>query len=532
MIPHGNTLIEPLITVTDTTGRTRQDLTLPGVLHRLGRGEELEFAHLQPHQAHAWHAFLTQLGALAILRGGLDALQAPEASWRTALRALTEGADEPWCLVVDDLAKPALLQPPVPESDLGAFKHQSRFPDHIDVLVTNRNHDVKHGRMAAPRADHWFYALISMQTMSGFIGRGNYGIARMNSGYGARVCVALTPGASWAARFARDVGLWLEQRPRILSDGGQGYAQEGGHALLWTLPWDGSDSLPLQRCDPLMIEISRRMRLTSEDGVIAARWGASQKARVGAAHLNGNTGDLWVPVKKADEPAALTLSSHGFSYRLTHDLVGGVNYRPSPAQRPDAGDLSDQTFIAQGLVRGQGTTDGYRERWLPVPGRVAVFLATQGDRLGRMAAGRVAVVGDVARRALRPALCILLQGGPEDPNFKDARIAPWANRLDPRIDRIFFDALWADVDKEGRAREAAERRWKRRVIDEAAVILEQAVCEAPLPVARYYRAISKAEGMFWAGSRKHFPEAFPTRDADDDQPPSNRDTDEEDPTDD
>ena len=61
-------LTEPTFRVRFGDGRN-VELTLPGVLAALG-GEaspELEsFAALQPHQHHAWHAFLVQLAAITL----------------------------------------------------------------------------------------------------------------------------------------------------------------------------------------------------------------------------------------------------------------------------------------------------------------------------------------------------------------------------------------------------------------------------------------------------------------------------------
>ena len=182
-----NLLADDLITVSDATGGKEQ-VSLPMLLHRLGSGAPTEASFVQPHQAHAVHALMTQLGALCVFRAGLPSLDASPDQWRAALLELSGGAAEPWTLVVENLSLPAFLQPPVPEGDVSVLKHETSMPDEIDVLITTRNHDLKDGRAASPRPEHWLWALVSMQTMSGFIGRGNYGIARMNSGYGTR-CV-------------------------------------------------------------------------------------------------------------------------------------------------------------------------------------------------------------------------------------------------------------------------------------------------------------------------------------------------------
>ena len=83
------------------------------------------------------------------------------------------------------------MQAPVPSDEFfeETFNRKGNIintPDALDILPTAKNHDVKSSRVASPDFDEWIFALISLQTMAGFYGRGNYGIARMNSGHGSR----------------------------------------------------------------------------------------------------------------------------------------------------------------------------------------------------------------------------------------------------------------------------------------------------------------------------------------------------------
>ena len=231
---HKHSLIaHPLLTVRNEAGE-RLRTTLPDLLSHLGRGEELEPLALRPHQHHAWHAFLVQLGALVAHRTGDRSLdRAPEA-WRQALLDLAGDAGEAvWSLVVSDLALPAFLQPPVPEGSLAGFRNLVTEPDGLDVVNTAKNHDVKADRVTTPTPEHWLYALLTLQTMEGFFGRGNYGIARMNGGFASRPALAVAPGLHWAERFRRDVGVWLDARQELIE--GYGYRAAGGHALLLAL---------------------------------------------------------------------------------------------------------------------------------------------------------------------------------------------------------------------------------------------------------------------------------------------------------
>ena len=62
-----NILEDPIIRFSTSTGPTVH-ASLPAVVAALIRDEVDAFPALRPHQRHAWHAFLAQLGALAIRR--------------------------------------------------------------------------------------------------------------------------------------------------------------------------------------------------------------------------------------------------------------------------------------------------------------------------------------------------------------------------------------------------------------------------------------------------------------------------------
>jgi len=489
--------------------------SLPEVLSLLGGAEEIEFGALRPHQQHGWHAFLVQLAALAVHRRGDRRLDLSPEQWREALLYLTgEAAESAWTLVVDDLAQPAFMQPPVPEGKLAGFKNRIHRPDTLDVLVTAKNHDEKQERIDHARPEHWVFALITLQTMEGFLGRGNYGIARMNGGFASRPGVGLAPGLDRAARFRRDVHAWLDERPRLL-DAGFDYAEQAGHTLLWLLPWTGTkrESLSLSELDPLFIEVCRRVRLVTENGgEISARAANTQGPRVDAKHLTGNTGDLWTPVKQ--DGKALTVGSRGFDYRLVTALLLSSDYpeRGKPALRPRDDDGDSPALVAEVLTRGQGTTDGYHQRLVPVPPAIKRRLTRPAERasLAELAKERVERVAVAQRKVLHPTLCKLLQGGSEKLDFRDQRTDRWLSRLDDAVDGIFFDALWEDA-ADAVPTDEARRRWDRRLVDLAERQLRDAVDAAPVPLATKRRAEARAELMFYGLARNHLPLAF-TRD--------------------
>ena len=64
-----NLLSDPLIRVRLVDG-TSTMLSLPEVYEALAADGVAAFSALRPHQRHAWHAFLAQLGVIAVQRAG------------------------------------------------------------------------------------------------------------------------------------------------------------------------------------------------------------------------------------------------------------------------------------------------------------------------------------------------------------------------------------------------------------------------------------------------------------------------------
>lgn len=495
-------LSEALIPVRYRDGVTREH-TLPELLSALQESGIESFPTLRPHQTHPWHAFLVQLAAMAIHRARATTEPATPAEWTERLLLLSEGQREPWCLVVPDLSKPAFFQPPVPEGNLAKFNKWpggTPFPDEIDMLVTAKNHDVKQRRIRRPAPAHWIFALTTMQTSDGFLGRGNYGIVRMNGGFSSRPSIGFTPSLHPDDRFRRDLQVLLATRADAytLFD----YARNGGITLLWLLPWDGAKSVPLTECDPYVIEICRRVRLTMANNAILGHGAPSQGTRIDAPGLNGRTGDPWNAIRRGEPASSLTVGGGGFTYRLVNDLLTASTYAPGAALRIHETDAADLWFTAATLVRGKGKTEGFHERWLPVAGRVRRLLFTREGRelIGKLAEARIQEVSEVQHRALKPAILALLQGAPENLDMKDERAGRWLAHLDDEVDAVFFADLWDSIQKEQDPDEALED-WARTVFELAEKILDEAIDSLPIPDSRKYRAISVAQRIFY-GRRK------------------------------
>ena len=91
-----NILTEPLIRYRSLAGNL--EASLPGVYAALMADEVIAFPALRPHQRHAWHSFLVQLGAMAMHRAGLDTPPETAEEWAELIRGLTSDfpEDEPW----------------------------------------------------------------------------------------------------------------------------------------------------------------------------------------------------------------------------------------------------------------------------------------------------------------------------------------------------------------------------------------------------------------------------------------------------
>ncbi len=491
-----NLLENRLVSV--TTKSARVSLSLPQVLELLGRNEILSFETLQPHQTHAWHAFTVQLAAILLHANGESEPSQPAERWAAWMREATQGDDAPWCLV-SDVKKPAFLQPPVGEGSLAGWKGPRIAPDDLDILVTAKNHDVKMNRVICAAPEHWIYALLNLQTMQGFLGAGNYGIARMNGGFSNRPGIGLTDGITLGGRFAGDVRALLSKRTKIVET--FQFQDKGGHALIWTLPWDGTRSIDLSQCDPFFIESCRRVRLQLVSDRIEVFYTSTKSERV--ASVAGRTGDPWTPIDK-EKDTALTVSASGFSYeRVSRLLFDHDEVSPSAAMDTEVA-RSDPHFVAWALVRGQGKTEGLHERALPVDRAVMeqIKLPEARQALSDQAKWRIEAVKIARLRILKPALCSLFQGGPEAKlDLTDDRANRWLDALDDEIDRVFFPHLFRTFrDDEVVAIES----WRREVLGLARKQLEHAMHGGPVFIQRRYRAEAAADSIFNASAFKQF----------------------------
>ena len=498
-----NLLADPLIRLRLVDG-TSAVMSLPDVYEALAADRVAAFRALRAHQRHAWHAFLAQLGVIAVERAGEATPPRTAVDWCAILRNLTQdfGGDEPWQLVGDDVALPAFLQCPAPNA-FGQYRRRVATPDDLDVLVTAKNHDLKQSVALGCAPDDWMFALIDLQTMAGFLGAGNYGIARMNGGFSARPCLGLAPADGGAgAHLFHDMRRMLKGRTVLLDNHPDYFDPEHGLALLWIEPWDGTTSLDLRRLDPYFLEICRRVRLRAEGRAIVAWAAASKAARVAAKDARGNLGDFWTPVGVKDAKA-LSLSSVGFRYdRLAKLILDRDSFDLPPAMKLDATSPNRWRVVARGIAGGQGKTDGYHERndiAFDHRTTAALFRREQRDVLARIAEAQIEEIHAVVT-ALKTGIAVAASGGKLMADLTKAdrtHASPYARRLDLEIDASFFGALDRRFVATNETDRAVERAaFVRGMIKSAVALLREAIEAVPCAAIRRHRARARAFSVF------------------------------------
>ena len=503
-----NMLTEKIIRV-DTDSSLAIRATLPETYALLMRDEIDAFPALRPHQRHAWHAFLVQLGVMALRKAGLTEPPEEAEQWLQLLRGLTSDfpEDEPWLLVVDEIAKPAFMQPPARSDDkLNDYKTSVPTPDGLDMLVLSKNHDIKSAVAAQAEADDWIFALITLQTMEGFSGAGNYGIARMNGGLGSRAALSLTPSTRPGAHLRRDIIGLSEKHASLLA----GYPMtEDGVALLWMLPWDGtkSESLLLNQLNPYYIEVCRRIRLrVNADGHLHGLRTSSKAARIEAKNLKGITGDPWMPINRK-ESKALTLANGGFTYKRVTEYLTSANWDPPALLRPTRSEQDSAAptlLLARALVRGQGKTEGYYERIIPISHKAkrALMRRDSMNDLGSIAQARIENIGTLQRILSHAIQVFAARGDSGNVSAEHRSLArPWLNRLDGYVDARFFADLQTEFESDDTAnRNRIRHEWllnnEDGVVNRARSVLQDAIEALPCPAIHRYRARANAESLF------------------------------------
>ena len=414
------------------------------------------------------------------------------------------------------------MQPPVNSPARQAdYKTTITTPDELDILITSKNHHPKQKVATQAAPDDWIFALITLQTMQGYSGAGNYGIARMNGGLANRPCFSLAPAnPSPGDHVKRDIAVLLNRYDEFET---QFSNPSEDVKLLWTLPWNGNkgEEINPARLAPLFIEVCRRVRLATA-GPNQKLYGlraSSKSARIDGTTLKGRTGDPWTPFDRTRDGLPLTLGPGGFTYHRVTQYLTSENWRRPFLLQPSETETKagqNMLLVARGMVRGQGKTEGYYERIIPIRNKTAQALGNNKTaELGAIAQQRIENAATV-QRILSHALHTFLTQSDSANGIQEHRtvVNPWIAQLDRMIDASFFQHLQEEYEAPEAEKPASRRAWlQKEVIRPARALLRQATEFLPCTAARRQEAYVSAESLFEGRLRNTkggIPQAFET----------------------
>ena len=499
-----NLLTEPLIGANTIDGKNDY-YSLPGVYSLLMQDKIVSFPHLRPHQRHAWHSFLCQLGAMAVEHRGLTKesdLPDSEDEWLKYIKFLTKDFtnDEPWALVVDDNNKPAFMQ--APKSPVNKVV---KTPDELDtVMVTAKNHDVKQHIAQEPKLNDWFFSLISLQTMSPFLGNGNYGIIRMNGGYSSRFGMGISyQDRGIGITVKHDITHMVRQIEKIANR--HSYNGEGPK-LLWLLDWNDDAQISLKDIHPYFIEICRRVRLYRNNLEIYAQKGTSKKRRVDSPKdLNGLTGDYWAPQNINNKlHKVISAKPSNFRYDRIAEMLFDKNHWSLPPSLENA-DEDGLELVMRCLVGGQGKTEGYFERVIPFHKNRPSYLFF--DNREKCAELSNLYIEDIKKiiDTLKYSIALILCGGENPQKEAFVKANTYIGPLREFADSIFFEYLFKGIATiENNNEDTVRYEMLQDLVNYAHNILENMV-SLPSKGAYRYRAIAKGQHVFNGRIYNEFP---------------------------
>lgn len=509
LLTRTNLLADSLFRVVTSSGQTT--MSLPALLAELGRDKVESLTGLKRHQEDAFLVFLSQLGAGVLARTGESKPAQSEKFWRDSIREVTGRKDDlAWTLVVEDITKPAFMQAPLPFDE--ALSKKATSPDELDTLVTSKNHDLKMTRMLHGNVDDWIYAIVSFQTMSGYLGRVPalnrcfYGIARMNSGDGNRPIVEFRSTNRLGKLWYRNIEALLNIRKEIL-EGAWKY-KDKGVLFTWLEKWDLLSSIPVKELDPFFIEVSRAIRLTVASSDFIAMGTPSKCRRIAAEEMKGVLGDPWTPLNKKKN-TSLTVSASGFTPELVCELLFGKDYERSKMMISKSAGDGPVCLYASVLVRGKGKTNGLHTIKIMIPERAKGFVFKKKEDGGQMAIISKAGLDNAAtmqNKVLKASLLSFLEGGPEKINFDRNEAVAWFGKMAERFrlewESRFYDWLWNSAGEE---ENAAIKRWAETLKEIAEGVFEDSIKRLPSRTGRQMRSVVRAESVFKGSLYNNFP---------------------------
>jgi CRISPR system Cascade subunit CasA len=158
-------------------------------------------------------------------------------------------------------------------------------------------------------------------------------------------------------------------------------------------------------------------------------------------------------------------------------------------------------LITQGVTRGQGKTEGYHERRVPISPKIRSLLAVnRKEPLAQLSTQRIAIIGEM-RKLLWVALAVLFANGKanDGSDGNKTKASKFAAPFEAAEDARFF----SDLNEEIEATDCAAQRlqWMLGLVDRAEAILRVAFDAGPRNGVQKYRAQSAALSRFHGGLR-------------------------------
>jgi CRISPR system Cascade subunit CasA len=220
-------------------------------------------------------------------------------------------------------------------------------------------------------------------------------------------------------------------------------------------------------------------------------------ARISSKERNGVTGDPWTPID-TEAGKALTIGREGFHYKLVAELLFGGRFQAGVAHDTAVTRAGEHhVLITQGVTRGQGKTEGYHERRVPIsPAMRRLFCSQQKSALALIASQRIAAIGEV-RKLLWLALTVLFNNGAPGKDSSDGvqdKATGFSRPFERAEDVRFFTDLNDEVEADDPVTQRLE--WQCGLVDRAAAVLNVAFAVGPRSAIHRYRAQATASARF------------------------------------
>jgi len=265
--------------------------------------------------------------------------------------------------------------------------------------------------------------------------------------------------------------------------------------------------------EPYYIEICRRVRLRRQSGKIVADRANSEPRGRRVVDAKGLTGDPWSPVSNNTNPNGTPpafLGARKFGYEIVVDGLFSPDWKqpllliPETSVRRPEGDMY---LVARGMVRGEGDTEGYHERIIPLRHRTLQIFGRPGGpkTLEDISRERIQGISDV-EGILRRSVATFAAAGkakdtgrPNDIDIKDehwSRAKPWGDKLTELMDTDFFEDLQDEALADDSQRQNERKKWLQKLADDAESVLYDAIQALPCPAVHRPRAQARAVNVF------------------------------------